>query len=280
MIICCVKDCRHKKPKDQCKLHRLPKDEKFCKEWVRRIGVEELLYKSLKDLNNVYLCSCHFTKQDYRSSKYLNPGAIPTQFSDDTHPISDEKMEKFSNFIRFSTTASLEPLTNILNSKIVNLRQLQTITVINNDVEQPFTEEVQQLMDIEDNTQTLFVSTVDENLTINQPIVKRKKSSDFSTEKPSCTITPAKRLRPSALYKVKPYNLSQHLLKINALGDSKQTKYQQSIKNDKSVELAKSNIRLKKLEQLCKSLKSSVLDDLIFKIDLLVNYYDKQENLV
>ncbi|KAH0535089.1 hypothetical protein KQX54_013210 [Cotesia glomerata] len=94
MIICCVKVCRHKKPKDLCKLHRLPKDQKSCKEWVRRIGVEELLYKSLKDLNNVYLCSCHFTKQDYRSNKYLNPGAIPTQFSDDTHPISDEKMEK------------------------------------------------------------------------------------------------------------------------------------------------------------------------------------------
>ena len=60
-------------------VHRFPKDEPSCKQWLRIIGRDESWIPSKSSL----LCSDHFTEDSFstynnRNKKRIKPGALPT----------------------------------------------------------------------------------------------------------------------------------------------------------------------------------------------------------
>ena len=56
-------------------LHKFPRDEQLCKEWLRLIGL------GLRIKSSTFLCSDHFTQDSfvvYYNRKCLKPGTVPT----------------------------------------------------------------------------------------------------------------------------------------------------------------------------------------------------------
>lgn len=69
-----------------------------CAAWIQAVRVEDFLQLNSNILHKKkYVCSCHFTIDDYSSSLrvHLKRTAVPSVFDKKTIPISDEKMSQF-----------------------------------------------------------------------------------------------------------------------------------------------------------------------------------------
>lgn len=101
---CCVLDCRESRVKDRTgkkiSYHRLPplKKEALRKEWLRKTRRRDYFYKSTQ---YVYVCSKHFTKEDFRlknprEQPLLKASAVPSIFNwdyDDVYTTRNLKVE-------------------------------------------------------------------------------------------------------------------------------------------------------------------------------------------
>ncbi|CAH1733114.1 unnamed protein product [Aphis gossypii] len=86
VLICMVKSCINSKTttrEKKCSLFRVPKDLDRSKEWLMNCGREDLIFKSIVNLNKSYrVCMNHF-----KNNMFSNPektrlliSAVPTQF--------------------------------------------------------------------------------------------------------------------------------------------------------------------------------------------------------
>ena len=78
-MYCCVGDCnkRHKRDTSDTRhfirWYRFPKNKKRCDQWTKRI------LRQPKDVNteSMYVCSEHFTDDDFKCSQFLQSRLLP-----------------------------------------------------------------------------------------------------------------------------------------------------------------------------------------------------------
>ncbi|XP_034244604.1 THAP domain-containing protein 4-like [Thrips palmi] len=94
---CWVPHCinsRKRTRKPNSHFHAFPvKNPERCRRWLQAVGYEDLVYLPLHSLRIRYVCSEHFTDEDYgkrSANANLFCTAIPSKFPSGTTPLSDE----------------------------------------------------------------------------------------------------------------------------------------------------------------------------------------------
>ncbi|XP_015123507.1 uncharacterized protein LOC107045685 [Diachasma alloeum] len=115
---CVVPHCGHAHQKNKaCTFARFPRQTDRCKEWVRTIGVKDLLHLSVEKLNAIrYVCGCHFTVDQFMtpSKKKLKDTAVPSVFDPRVIALDDGLLENFplSDVIKIPTAAKTVQLSH------------------------------------------------------------------------------------------------------------------------------------------------------------------------
>lgn len=117
---CCVPNCdSNKTANPDLTFLGFPKDLGRCKQWLKVVGNEDLVYLLPRTLTNSrFVCSVHFSREQYskRTRKTLSRSAIPDQFEDDVCPLTATVLENFPP----------REVSTILKSSFVELDALQT----------------------------------------------------------------------------------------------------------------------------------------------------------
>lgn len=117
---CWVPHCvnnRKRTRKPNSHFHAFPvKNPERCRKWLKAVGYEDLVYLPLHSLRIRYVCSEHFTEEDYgkhSATANLFFTAIPSKFPSGTTPLSDEILAEWPPKLASDQTTSQE---NVVDS--------------------------------------------------------------------------------------------------------------------------------------------------------------------
>lgn len=93
-----------------------------CRRWLQAVGYEDLVYLPLHSLRIRYVCSEHFTDEDYgkhsaNANLYFN--AIPSKFPSGTTPLSDEILAEWPPELasdRKNSSDNASPASSVISS--------------------------------------------------------------------------------------------------------------------------------------------------------------------
>ncbi|XP_057337934.1 uncharacterized protein LOC130676011 [Microplitis mediator] len=276
MTICSVHNCTHSRKNDVCILHRFTSNEKICKEWVRLLGDEDLLGLTPQMLyQKRTVCGCHFTDDDYVSfkRKKLKSDAVPSIFATEIIPLNDEQMKSFmpqNNVVESSIAVRVsvdhDDWQNSLNKRkshaidTCDLQVAENDTFINDDIEASRTplNVIQQ----KSKRRSVDMGTIATSVREATPRRQRTRSSELAFEMLDTNSTVQK------VYPF-PFNESSN---INGL---EYVNMQQVVKKKKGIS---HQALLRRLNGYLKYMETSPAEELVSKIDSLLNNYCKPIN--